>query len=95
MNAFIREETQRVQGNYCEDSDEDDRHPNTMMLQGPVGSGKTALVFACAAQLGFEVIEINASQVICSCFLVLACNKLVYTSYYLFLDSCFRSDQGQ
>lgn len=63
MNAYNWEESHSVEGSYCEESDEDNMHPNPMMLVGPVGSGKSALVFACAAKLGFEVIEINAGQV--------------------------------
>lgn len=31
---------------------------NAIILQGPTGSGKTAAVYACAAELGFEVFEI-------------------------------------
>jgi hypothetical protein len=31
---------------------------NAIVLQGPTGSGKTAAVYACAAELGFEVFEI-------------------------------------
>ncbi|EDV28227.1 uncharacterized protein TRIADDRAFT_53629 [Trichoplax adhaerens] len=34
---------------------------NTMLLSGPSGSGKTATVYACAEQLGMQVIEVNAS----------------------------------
>lgn len=37
--------------------------PSTMLLTGAPGSGKTALCYATAQKLGFEVIEINASQV--------------------------------
>ena len=36
--------------------------PPAMLLQGPIGSGKTAAVYACAAELGFAVIEINGSD---------------------------------
>lgn len=37
--------------------------PNTFMLEGPVGSGKSAMVYACAKELGFKVLEVNAGQV--------------------------------
>ncbi len=39
---------------------------STMLVTGPPGSGKTALCYAAAQRLGFEVIEINATQV-CAC----------------------------
>ncbi|KAJ0402707.1 hypothetical protein P43SY_007849 [Pythium insidiosum] len=32
------------------------------LLEGGVGSGKSAAVYACAEELGFQIIEINASQ---------------------------------
>lgn len=38
-----------------------DSLPNTFVLHGPVGSGKTSAVYAVAAELGFSVLEINAS----------------------------------
>lgn len=36
---------------------------STMLVTGPPGSGKTALCYAAAQRGGFEVIEINATQV--------------------------------
>ena len=38
-----------------EDSDDEDGLCNTVLLIGPHGVGKTALVYACAQELGFEV----------------------------------------
>merc|ERR1719232_365374 len=35
---------------------------NTALIEGPPGSGKTAAVFALAAQMGFNVLEVNASS---------------------------------
>merc|ERR1719348_921159 len=35
---------------------------NTCLLEGPTGSGKTAAVFALAAEMGFNVLEVNASS---------------------------------
>ncbi|KAJ7547923.1 hypothetical protein O6H91_08G109900 [Diphasiastrum complanatum] len=35
---------------------------NTVLLTGPVGSGKSAAVYACAKEQGFTVLEINASE---------------------------------
>ncbi|KAI0081801.1 hypothetical protein K474DRAFT_1703650 [Panus rudis PR-1116 ss-1] len=32
---------------------------NTILLHGPTGSGKTAAVYACAQELGWEVFEVN------------------------------------
>ena len=41
----------------CEDS-----RRNAVVLSGPTGVGKTALVYALAADLGFDVIEVSASD---------------------------------
>ena len=35
---------------------------NIALLEGPPGAGKTATVFALAAELGFNVLELNASS---------------------------------
>ena len=35
---------------------------NTALIVGPTGCGKTASVFALAAELGFNVLEVNASR---------------------------------
>lgn len=35
---------------------------NAFMLSGPIGSGKTSAIYAVAAELGFSVLEINASM---------------------------------
>ena len=35
---------------------------NTALIEGPPGSGKTSTVFALAAQMGFNVLEVNASS---------------------------------
>lgn len=37
------------------------RYGNTVLLQGPTGSGKTAMVYALAHQLGYKVIEYYAA----------------------------------
>ena len=48
----------------CDDSDveEDDSQAKVMLVTGPIGSGKTAAVYACAKELGF-----NVSVNICIC----------------------------
>ena len=49
----------------CESLDEDDdaiELRNIIVLEGPCGAGKTAAAFACAAELGFKVIEVNAGM---------------------------------
>ncbi|XP_046710505.1 ATPase family AAA domain-containing protein 5b [Silurus meridionalis] len=35
---------------------------NTLLIHGPTGTGKSAAVFACAEQLGFNVLEVNSSS---------------------------------
>ncbi|KAK4429658.1 ATPase family AAA domain-containing protein 5 [Sesamum alatum] len=35
---------------------------NVLLITGPVGSGKSAAIYACARDQGFQVIEINASD---------------------------------
>ncbi|KAJ8001926.1 hypothetical protein DPEC_G00174480 [Dallia pectoralis] len=38
---------------------------NTMLITGPPGVGKTAAVYACSLELGFQVFEVNASSQRC------------------------------
>ncbi|KAJ6798913.1 Uncharacterized protein M6B38_212620 [Iris pallida] len=52
---------------YANESDMDDLEDadtlkNVLLLTGPVGSGKSAAIYACAKEQGFEVIEVNASD---------------------------------
>lgn len=35
---------------------------NVLLVTGPVGSGKSAAIYACAKEQGFQVIEVNASD---------------------------------
>ncbi|CAO2834492.1 unnamed protein product [Amaranthus hypochondriacus] len=35
---------------------------NVLLVTGPVGSGKSAAIYACAEEQGFQVIEVNASD---------------------------------
>eukprot|EP00949_MAST-11_sp_MAST-11-sp1_P004936 g4936.t1 len=44
-----------------EDEDEDD-FQNMALVTGPTGCGKTSAIYACAAELGYEIIEINAEK---------------------------------
>ncbi|KDO28801.1 hypothetical protein SPRG_22173 [Saprolegnia parasitica CBS 223.65] len=48
-----------------EDSDDDEEDTELyrlLVLQGEAGAGKTCSVYACAAELGYQVLEINAGQ---------------------------------
>eukprot|EP00045_Choanoeca_perplexa_P011601 m.124035 g.124035 ORF g.124035 m.124035 type:complete len:861 (+) comp15688_c0_seq1:97-2679(+) len=47
---------------FDESDDEEEFQANLLALSGPVGSGKSACVYACAEELGFTVIEINSSD---------------------------------
>lgn len=47
------------------ESDNDDGEEslkNVLLVTGPVGSGKSAAIYACARDQGFQIIEINASD---------------------------------
>lgn len=51
---------------YGIESDMDDDEAtlkNVLLITGPVGSGKSAAIYACAKEHGFEVIEVNTSDV--------------------------------
>ncbi|KAG0501870.1 hypothetical protein HPP92_001942 [Vanilla planifolia] len=39
----------------------EDTLKNVLLITGPVGSGKSAAIYACAKEQGFKVIEVNAS----------------------------------
>ncbi|KAE8077443.1 hypothetical protein FH972_016008 [Carpinus fangiana] len=45
-----------------EEIDEDDRLKNVLLVTGPIGSGKSAAIYACAQEQGFEVLEVSASD---------------------------------
>eukprot|EP00117_Sycon_ciliatum_P011601 scpid46863/ scgid2229/ ATPase family AAA domain-containing protein 5; Chromosome fragility-associated gene 1 protein len=45
-----------------EDEDAQQQLCSTVLLTGPHGCGKTAAVFACAQELGYEVLEVNSSS---------------------------------
>ncbi|XP_057974939.1 uncharacterized protein LOC131162458 isoform X2 [Malania oleifera] len=45
-----------------EDVNEDARLKNVLLITGPVGSGKSAAVYACAKEQGFQVLELNTSD---------------------------------
>ena len=48
--------------NACTESDQQLCLSNVMVIEGPCGSGKSSYVYECAAQLGYRVIEVNASE---------------------------------
>ncbi|KAG9448912.1 hypothetical protein H6P81_008877 [Aristolochia fimbriata] len=45
-----------------EDPDEGSPVNNVFLVTGPIGSGKSAAIYACAKEHGFDVIEVNASD---------------------------------
>ncbi|XP_045803964.1 uncharacterized protein LOC123897403 [Trifolium pratense] len=45
-----------------EDMNEEDSLQNVLLVTGPIGSGKSAAVYACAQELGFDILELNASD---------------------------------
>ncbi|XP_057250078.1 uncharacterized protein LOC104891151 isoform X3 [Beta vulgaris subsp. vulgaris] len=51
---------------YDSDSDAENAEAsglkNVLLVTGPVGSGKSAAIYACAKEQGFQVIEVNASD---------------------------------
>ncbi|KAG2313505.1 hypothetical protein Bca52824_025062 [Brassica carinata] len=64
------DEDKSQDGDYnCSESDSDseniggeDRLKNVLLIVGPVGSGKSAAVHACAKEQGFKILESNASE---------------------------------
>ncbi|KAL8189226.1 hypothetical protein R6Q57_028792 [Mikania cordata] len=64
-NSWIMQD---VDLNYCpsdtdsEYSNEDNSLKNVLLVTGPVGSGKSAAIYACAKEQGFQVIEVNTSD---------------------------------
>ena len=63
---FIPGSTSEDMSSDCESDSVDtelvDSLGNTALIEGPPGSGKTAAVFALAAEMGFNVLEVNASS---------------------------------
>ncbi|XP_057795779.1 uncharacterized protein LOC131011898 isoform X2 [Salvia miltiorrhiza] len=45
-----------------DDDDGEESLKNVLLVTGPVGSGKSAAIYACARDQGFQIIEINASD---------------------------------
>ncbi|XP_058787652.1 uncharacterized protein LOC131662001 [Vicia villosa] len=45
-----------------EDMNEEDSLRNVLLITGPTGSGKSAAVYACAKEQGFDILELNASD---------------------------------
>ncbi|XP_062098081.1 uncharacterized protein LOC133803953 isoform X2 [Humulus lupulus] len=55
---YICSESDSDSGSQCEE----DKLKNVLLVTGPVGSGKSAAIYACAKEQGFEVLEVNASE---------------------------------
>nr|KYP55154.1 ATPase family AAA domain-containing protein 5 [Cajanus cajan] len=45
-----------------EDINEEDSLQNVLLITGPIGSGKSAAVYACAQEQGFDILELSASD---------------------------------
>ncbi|XP_027338527.1 uncharacterized protein LOC113852450 isoform X1 [Abrus precatorius] len=45
-----------------EDINGEDTLQNVLLITGPIGSGKSAAVYACAQEQGFDILELNASD---------------------------------
>ncbi|XP_019182102.1 PREDICTED: uncharacterized protein LOC109177240 [Ipomoea nil] len=64
-DTFIEQEV--GDDDYLSDCDSDNEDTenhlkNVLLVTGPVGSGKSAAIYACAKEQGFQVIEVNASD---------------------------------
>ncbi|CAN7065374.1 unnamed protein product [Brassica oleracea var. botrytis] len=65
---FLRSDAENSQdADYnCSESDSDSENTdclkNVLLIIGPVGSGKSAAVYACTKEQGFKIIESNASE---------------------------------
>ncbi|VFQ93892.1 unnamed protein product [Cuscuta campestris] len=47
----------------CDSDDDIENHlQNVLLITGPVGCGKSAAIYACAKEQGFQVIEVNSSD---------------------------------
>ncbi|XP_044375789.1 uncharacterized protein [Triticum aestivum] len=57
-----------INASFCQDESDTDcsedasDYENVLLITGPVGCGKSAAVFACAREHGFNVIEVNTSD---------------------------------
>lgn len=58
----LHERSKRDAGDIDEGEWNDGEPRTTTLVCGPSGIGKSAVVYATAARLGFEVIEVNTSQ---------------------------------
>ncbi|KAK1384333.1 AAA domain-containing protein [Heracleum sosnowskyi] len=61
-NICSEQDADHTCGSDSEDMDEENRLKNVLLITGPVGSGKSAAIYACAKEQGFQVIEVNASD---------------------------------
>ncbi|KAK9162225.1 hypothetical protein Syun_003127 [Stephania yunnanensis] len=61
-HTFIQDEYSLEEGDSDTESMDGASSRNVLLITGPVGSGKSASIYACASEQGFEVIEVSASD---------------------------------
>ncbi|GFY85345.1 P-loop containing nucleoside triphosphate hydrolases superfamily protein [Actinidia rufa] len=63
-NFIVQDDYYNCSQSDCDSDNRDEENSlkNVLLVTGPVGSGKSAAIYACAKEQGFHVIEVNASD---------------------------------
>uniref|UniRef100_A0A1D1Y003 ATPase family AAA domain-containing protein 5 n=1 Tax=Anthurium amnicola TaxID=1678845 RepID=A0A1D1Y003_9ARAE len=63
-NVYIDDDSDDsfYQNDSYSENEDDDSLGNVLLVTGPVGCGKSAAIYACAKEQGFQIIEVNASD---------------------------------